>query len=754
VPDDQSINLTVSVNAAQVQPGMQQAAAAVETATKQMSESAKVASTQSVAAADKMAAAFMRSGLSAGEAAQGMKNLGFAAAEATPALKGVGYAFEEIAAKAAIAEASNTKFRAGLVLTGSGVRVVAREMGTGFNTFTLAALGFVAVQVAMKIYDVVQNVILLKQALGELAEAEQKAGYRAAQANYAYIQQQAEALKAAGKVSEARELLQKNEGLKPIRLDFAIPKDALEKLPKAIQETVGHMGDINTQAAAKQFDWNNALKQGQEELGKLNGQLKIAQMYAAGTSPASLMMQGLGVGGVEARIEAVQKYLGVVKDIHQESQSLEALQANKAADFGIKKAPTVTIVEQWRDQWNQIRDLDQSGQTSNLNAEQHFWEQKLALTKAGTKENIAVRSELVRTEKETSSLFARLSEEQVAAFDRAADRQREWDKTVADSTRRQVDEALRAEEEMGAIAARGSSQRQEMETKAHEQQLDRNLKLTETTAKGDYSKQIAGVNQWADAEKRLLQAQEAVEKAKIKSVGVAATPAESKLQQDAATKYQELKDREVQIDQQAEDRKAAIEQQHLQQYMQTLNQMSAATSRLLIAELSGHRAATEAIKQMEKQLLEAIIQNTVRAIAAKLIELAVHKSVAAAEQLDNAKVAAGEAYKAMAGIPVIGPALGAVAAAVTFAAIMAFEKGGIIPETGTFYGHQGEAVLPKPLTTMLMHAASSVSTTNNSGAQFGDVHINASGGGSKQNNRDIADGIAKRIKSLSRANAL
>jgi hypothetical protein len=69
----------------------------------------------------------------------------------------------------------------------------------------------------------------------------------------------------------------------------------------------------------------------------------------------------------------------------------------------------------------------------------------------------------------------------------------------------------------------------------------------------------------------------------------------------------------------------------------------------------------------------------------------------------------------VAGIPVVGPALAPAAAASTYAAeqayagLAAFETGGIVPGlTGTgvpIMAHSGEAVLPQPLTAMLMDAA-------------------------------------------------
>lgn len=75
----------------------------------------------------------------------------------------------------------------------------------------------------------------------------------------------------------------------------------------------------------------------------------------------------------------------------------------------------------------------------------------------------------------------------------------------------------------------------------------------------------------------------------------------------------------------------------------------------------------------------------------------------------EAAVAAAGAWAALSGIPVIGPVLGAAAAGVTYAGVMAlaaFETGGIIPNTGIAMVHQGEAVLPKGITDFIMKSSS------------------------------------------------
>jgi len=63
---------------------------------------------------------------------------------------------------------------------------------------------------------------------------------------------------------------------------------------------------------------------------------------------------------------------------------------------------------------------------------------------------------------------------------------------------------------------------------------------------------------------------------------------------------------------------------------------------------------------------------------ASLIGDALAKKSAATRKFDEAKIGAVKAYHAFAGIPIVGPALGAAAAAAAFAFLMAFHKGGYI----------------------------------------------------------------------------
>lgn len=82
----------------------------------------------------------------------------------------------------------------------------------------------------------------------------------------------------------------------------------------------------------------------------------------------------------------------------------------------------------------------------------------------------------------------------------------------------------------------------------------------------------------------------------------------------------------------------------------------------------------------------------------------------------SAAVAAAKAYEALAGIPVVGPALGAAAAAATFAAVIAFqallgsaEKGAVLPTDMLIQAHAKEMILPANLSTGLQQMISNYS---------------------------------------------
>lgn len=136
-------------------------------------------------------------------------------------------------------------------------------------------------------------------------------------------------------------------------------------------------------------------------------------------------------------------------------------------------------------------------------------------------------------------------------------------------------------------------------------------------------------------------------------------------------------------------------------------------------------ATGEAVKT--GAVVTAQAAQTTAVVAGTTTQAAVEHTANAISVLGRAKSAAAGAYSAMAAIPVIGPALGAAAAAVTFAAVMAFgafEKGGVAPEDMLAQLHPQEMVLPADIATPLRAALKPQAASGTPGASpFGPLQI-------------------------------
>jgi hypothetical protein len=166
-----------------------------------------------------------------------------------------------------------------------------------------------------------------------------------------------------------------------------------------------------------------------------------------------------------------------------------------------------------------------------------------------------------------------------------------------------------------------------------------------------------------------------------------------------------------------------------------------------VMENIGKRLLNNWISMIGKQV-EATIMGEMGKVAAKKAGAAQGAAIDAAANLktivSDAATAASGAYKAMAGIPVIGPFLGAAAAATVFAAVMAF-RGLVASAAGGFdipagvnpltQLHAQEMVLPahlaNPMRAMLSNyqAGDGAGFWGASGGHsftFGDTHVQGS----------------------------
>lgn len=703
---------------------MQGAASVVESSANSMKSSMNAANNAIATGAARVAQQLKAEGVSAEGVASALKNMGYSAAQVEAATAGMtsavaeaGAATEAAGTQARKAAADFGYFRAGVVATGSGLRVVAREMSSGFNLVTIAAIGYVAVEVGEKIYDLYENVILLKHALEELSVDDQKLGYAAGEAAYHLAEENAELAKAQGHVALAKELFEKAAAIKPIHLGIAIGKDELSKLPKQLQQLVGDSENFYNSTTSKQYDWNAAIKAGQDALATLNGELAVSQTVNRGGFDSGLnqILSGPVVSkNLSAQIEAVKKYLEIVQSARN------AAQANAQADeiqgqiqsLRTHEKGAETMVEKYRAAWQKMVDAEQAGHELTALDEEEYWTHVLSTVKGATAKEL---DEMRAYQSRAHAEVQRGTRENLVAAAEGSYREIEMVRSHTEEIERLNDEFHRRIEEQDTRAQlkeRADWQRYYQERVAGaKQHSDEELRIAAESSKpSGAGGALGGIQTWAQKQMEALNAWYA----QSKSILLAAEKEAENTFGAESAEYQRLKNEEMRLDDEYAAHAKKIAQDVAEANQRAVRSMADETAKFVTAAISGGRKMHEEFARRFNEMADNFIRNMIRMLAQQAAGAILHKSMAKDEQLADAKAAAAGAWKALAGIPIIGPELGAIAAATVFAGAMAFERGGIIPETGSFYGHRGEAVLPQPLTTMLMHAANSVTTNDNS----------------------------------------
>jgi hypothetical protein len=141
--------------------------------------------------------------------------------------------------------------------------------------------------------------------------------------------------------------------------------------------------------------------------------------------------------------------------------------------------------------------------------------------------------------------------------------------------------------------------------------------------------------------------------------------------QDRIKQAQEV---QAQLAQLEEDHVASVAQSNAQiaaANRQTYVSLAQTASGSLMQVAQGHQSLAATVQKFAQAGLEHVL-------AAIFEEMVGQKSL----QMARAESAAAGAYTSLSSVPIVGPVLGAVAAATVFAGAMAFEKGGVVPGVG------------------------------------------------------------------------
>jgi len=162
---------------------------------------------------------------------------------------------------------------------------------------------------------------------------------------------------------------------------------------------------------------------------------------------------------------------------------------------------------------------------------------------------------------------------------------------------------------------------------------------------------------------------------------------------DYQTKLKALQDKETEMTQEHENQITAIkdkaEMDRVTQYARTMSQMETTAAQGFVSILMGHRSFTAEMSSLANTLTNNLLQAGIQRL-----------NGLNNEKLGDAKIAAANVYAEVSGWPGVGPFLAPELAAGAFAAVMAFEGGGIVPGVGRgdivpAMLTPGEGVVPK-----------------------------------------------------------
>ena len=350
----------------------------------------------------------------------------------------------------------------------------------------------------------------------------------------------------------------------------------------------------------------------------------------------------------------VETGLTLTKQIESQQNLVEVLQAQVSSEARIaelKKLQSGNAVTQEHQTVDKSagelakkraedEDKAERGTLENFKA---YEEEKVNATLSGTAARMAALQSAMDDARqlygEDSAVYIHYQDEKNKAFLESTARQLEEIGRELDAESKAKDDAIKEQIEAGRKAE--DEQRRHMlamsKTKAPKGGAD-SLKAKQDELKAEYDAQHT------ELQKELQLTQ---------TMGEAKVAAQRKIHDELAQLDQTYRDQQLE----AAAAEAAAEKQYAFDVANKWGQ-----SLLQVAE--GH----ESMARMARRAFESIISAS---LEAAIMEVTHEKTA----QMAHAEAAAAAAWHAMAGIPVVGPALGAAAAAATFAACVAFEGG-------------------------------------------------------------------------------
>ena len=742
------------------------------------SRAAKQAEDDDAAALANLALAQQRAATAAAELAAAQKATMAASSQAAGAAEELAAATGHTGAQMAYASGAIRVFEGTLPIR-AVERFITTTLGLGplltaaFPIVGLIALSEMLVRIAGKVVDLYENFVELKDVQEELIGVEERLA-RATIASFEQTQRLAEEhLRNTGKLVDAAQLHLQNLQSRPIDLGQFLKTDEIDKklkeLPEAMREDFKR-----TFTSILPGDISGLIDRLKTSIGKAQSEIESAQRtqtateagavgspYGAGSTAAPGMFTERDVNQQKALIEI---YSGLLQHLQQLQEQTAAEtqvatdQVGRAHEEEARKAEEAArrIQAAMRQKVDALRASDEealddmrSAGTLSLGTEQRFLEQRLAVEAAYPERVRALRHQL-------SEVLQREAQEQIKIHvalvksveenNRAMEEAEKQDTAALqkdlDERLRQEQENLKQQQEIDKTRLEGALEADEQQVRMQQAQLARQQSLGGSgwNPLASKAQELAALREQQALEERILAL-------KIEQARIDAESATDDIKREQA--LNRLAAAQAQYNLKVYEDQTKTLQLQQEQYQRFFNTVNDGLSRAVTSWISGQQKFSTSMARMWNDMVTTFLTNLLKMelqwVENELVMTLTHQagntarvasdataaaqsqsiSLASAlqQQLAAAKVAAGNTWAAVSAIPVIGPILAPPAAAAAFAAVLAFEQGGLVPATGLAMLHANEMVLPAALSQHVMDTAGGGGAT---GGGVSSVHVHYS----------------------------